>query len=212
MRRGRAARGALRVNARRDVAIVASGANLASLQFAFERLGVEPCVTVEAERVRTASHVVMPGVGAAVNGMSTLRAAGLDEVIRELTQPVLGICLGMQLLFEGSEEGDVACLGVLPGRARRLRAAAGAPVPHMGWNTLERVAETPLLEGVERGARAYFVHSYCVPVSSAARAVTAYGDERFSSMVACGNFFGVQFHPERSGAVGARILENFLRL
>lgn len=195
----------------REVVIVASGANLASLCFALERLGCAPFVTLEAERIRTATHVILPGVGAAGNAMGRLKEAGLERVIPALMQPVLGICLGMQLLLEASAEGNVPCLGVLPGRAVRLEGAPGQPVPHMGWNTLESLRPSPLLEGVSGGARAYFVHGYALPACAHVIATTRYGIT-FSAAVAWRNFFGVQFHPERSGALGARVLKNFIAL
>ena len=194
-----------------SVAIVGTGANLASLQFALERQGAESTVTLDAERIRAASHVILPGVGAAAPAMARLREGGLDRVIPELRQPVLGICLGMQLLFETSEEGDVECLGVLPGHVARLSAMPHRPVPHMGWNTLERVRESALLEGIEPGDSVYFVHSYAVGVGEEATAAAEYGT-RFTACAERENFFGVQFHPERSGTVGARVLANFLGL
>ncbi len=135
----------------RDIVIVASGgANTASLQFALQRLDAGSQVSADAERIRAASHVILPGVGAAGDAMARLRQNRLDELIPALRQPVLGICLGMQLLFESSEEGDTACLGILPGRARRFAAAADRPVPHMGWNTLDIPRPTPAHDGPRR--------------------------------------------------------------
>jgi glutamine amidotransferase len=194
------------------VVIVASGgANIASLQFALERLDVASLVSGDARQIRAASHVILPGVGAAADAMSRLRQRGLDTVIPTLQQPVLGICLGMQLLFEASQEGDARCLNVIPGRATRFADAPGRPVPHMGWNTLERERPCALLDGIADGDYAYFVHSYSLPLSDATVASTGYG-ERFSACVQCRNFYGAQFHPERSAAVGARLLENFLAI
>ena len=143
--------------------------------------------------------------------MAQLREGGLDQVIRELRQPALGICLGMQLLFESSEEGDAECLGVLPGHVTRLSAMPHRPVPHMGWNTLKRLRESALLEGIGPKEYLYFVHSYAVGVGEEATATTEYGAQ-FAASAERGNFFGVQFHPERSGTVGARVLANFLGL
>jgi glutamine amidotransferase len=143
--------------------------------------------------------------------MQRLAAAGLVELIPTLKQPVLGICLGMQLLYEASEEGAAQCLGTIPGTARRLRAVRGRPVPHMGWNTLIKAQATGLLAGVEDGSHAYFVHSYALPVGPETVAVTEYGDA-FSAVVAHANFFGTQFHPERSADTGATILRNFLAI
>ncbi len=193
------------------VIIGCCGANLASVQFAFERLGRDVPITLDPQRVRAASHVLLPGVGAARDGMRRLDEAGFTALIPALTQPVLGICLGMQLLFESSDEEDTPCLGVIPGTVARLTPAVDLPIPEMGWNQLEITRPTPLLEGIADGAYAYFVHSYAAPVSEHTRAVTDYTTE-FSAVVEHGNFFGTQFHPERSSAVGARILENFLAL
>ncbi|HMK85741.1 MAG TPA: imidazole glycerol phosphate synthase subunit HisH [Steroidobacteraceae bacterium] len=196
----------------RDIVIVASGgANIASLQFALERLHEPSHLSSDAKRIREATHVILPGVGAAADAMARLRRHGLDEVLPDLTQPVLGICLGMQLLFQASEEGDTLCLGVIPGVAVRLEQAPGRPVPHMGWNTLSIERRSPLLEGLKEGDYAYFVHSYALPVSDSTVASCRYGAP-FSACVSLGNFHGVQFHPERSATLGARLLANFLRL
>jgi glutamine amidotransferase len=195
-----------------EVVIVASGgANIASLQFALQRLGATSLVTADAARIRAASHVILPGVGAAADAMQRLRRDHLDTVLPTLRQPVLGICLGMQLLFEASDEGNTQCLGIIPGRAVRFAAAPGRPVPHIGWNTLEIARESPLLSGLGAAEYAYFVHSYALPVSPTTLASTRYGDA-FTASVASANFFGMQFHPERSAAVGARLLQNFLRI
>ena len=194
------------------VAIVdGGGANIASLSFALGRLGCHPVLTTDADTIRGASHVVLPGVGAARAAMEKLAAAGLDEVIPRLEQPVLGICLGMQLLFDSSEEDDVRCLAVLSGVARRFEPAPDRPVPHMGWNQLRSCGPSSLLDGVGDGAHCYFVHSYAVPRVAATVATTDYGWE-FSAIASRDNFFATQFHPERSGATGATILRNFLRL
>jgi glutamine amidotransferase len=191
--------------------IDSGGANIASLQFAIERLGVPASLTTDPGVVREASHVILPGVGAAADCMSRLQAAGLVDTIRTLQQPVLGICVGMQLLFESSEEGDVACLGLLPGRVRRFARRAGLPVPHIGWNQLEFERAAPLLGDIAAGDHVYFVHSYAAPVSDLTLATTVYGDA-FSALVGRGNIFGAQFHPERSARAGAALLRNFLRL
>jgi glutamine amidotransferase len=195
-----------------SVAIVDNGgANVASLRYALERLGVGAELTRSAERLRRASHVILPGVGAAGDAMQRLREHGLDRLLSELSQPVLGICLGMQLLFEASDEGETACLGVLPGRVRRLVASADRPVPHMGWNQLRGTACSPLLDGIADGEYFYFVHGYAVPLLDCTVAACDYGGE-FTAVVSRGNFHGMQFHPERSAAAGARMLANFLRL
>lgn len=199
----------------RVVIIDNGGANIASLRFALERLGAFPALTSDANSIRAATHVILPGVGAASDSMSRLRARGLDTLIPRLTQPVLGICLGMQLLYqaseEGSEEGDSGCLGVIPGTARRMRSVPGRPVPHMGWNQIRHAGNTALLAEVEDGAHAYFVHSYSLAVGDETVATTEYGGE-FSAAIAHRNFFGTQFHPERSASTGSRILRNFLEL
>ena len=195
-----------------DVVIVAgSGANIASLQYALQRLGTTSAVSANARRIRNASHVILPGVGAAAHAMSRLRQQNLDSLIPVLQQPLLGICLGMQLLFEASEEGEAQCLGIIPGRAARLPCALGLPVPHMGWNTLKIDRPNALLDGLQQEDYAYFVHSYALPPSPATIASSDYGLP-FSACVQSRNFFGVQFHPERSSKVGARLLQNFLSL
>lgn len=193
------------------VVIGGCGANLASLAFALERLGVAAPVTEDPERVLRASHVILPGVGAARDAMERLTRTGMAETVPRLTRPVLGICLGMQLLFEASEEDDAACLGIIPATVRRLPRRTDLPVPHMGWNKVVLRAPTPLLDGVADGDYAYFVHSYAAPVGAYTRAVTDYGGE-FSAVVEQANFFGAQFHPERSSRLGARLLMNFLSL
>jgi glutamine amidotransferase len=197
---------------KRDVVIIGScGSNLASLGFALQRLGVEAPVTRDPARVRDASHVILPGVGAAGAGMSRLEEDGFVDVVPSLEQPVLGICLGMQLLFAGSEEDDATCLGVIDARASRLPQSADLPVPQMGWNSVEPIAPSALLESVDTGGYAYFIHSYAVPPGPYTRAVTQYG-VRFSAVIEQRNFYGTQFHPERSSALGALILKNFLTI
>lgn len=194
------------------VAIVDNGgANIASVKFALDRLGVESILSADAERLRAAAHVILPGVGAAKDAMQRLHALGLVDVIRGLTRPVLGICLGMQLLFESSAEGDTDGLGILPGRVTKLTARFDHPVPHMGWNQLQDRRSSPLLEGIGLKDYVYFVHSYAAPVNSATIASCEYGD-RFAAVVQRDNFFGTQFHPERSAQVGSTLLSNFVRL
>jgi len=193
------------------VIIASGGANLASLRFALTRLGFDAPVTESAEVVRAASHVILPGVGAARDAMQRLAAADLVDVIPQLEQPVLGICLGMQLLFSGSEEDDATCLGIIDGLAARFAGGPALPVPQMGWNQLSPSKPSALLAGIEDGDYAYFIHSYAVPVGAYTRATTDYG-RPFSSVVESENFFGTQFHPERSAKVGSRVLANFLAL
>jgi len=193
------------------VAIIDSGgANIASLRVALGRLGADSIVTTDHDVIRAAPRVLLPGVGSAHNAMGKLRAAGLDRLIPTLTQPLLGICLGMQLLFERSEEGPANCLGVIPGSIDKLSFAPGKPVPHMGWNQFTQVRPDALLDGVGGLDHVYFVHSYAAPTSSATVAITDYG-VAFTAVARRDNFAGTQFHPERSGVVGARILGNFLR-
>jgi len=193
------------------VIIDSGGANLASLQFAFERLGAKTEVSADATAIRSAPRVILPGVGSAGDAMTRLRGNHVADLLPTLTQPVLGICLGMQLLFERSEEGDTECLGILPTSVRRLQPKDGRPVPHMGWNQLALVRDDPLLEGIEPNDYVYFVHSFAAPVSDVTLASADYGTT-LSAIVRRGNFWGTQFHPERSAQVGARVLANFLRL
>ncbi|HXR20840.1 MAG TPA: imidazole glycerol phosphate synthase subunit HisH [Steroidobacteraceae bacterium] len=195
-----------------DVAIIDSGgANIASLRYALDRLGARSIVSADTAVITAAPRVLLPGVGAAPEAMARLRASGLDQIIPRLRVPLLGICLGMQLLFEHSAEGDTECLGVFGGQIERLRAAPALPVPHMGWNTLEIERDDPLLAGINALDRVYFVHSFAALVSEHTLASTQYGT-RFCASVRRDNFCGVQFHPERSSSAGARILSNFLAL
>ena len=193
------------------VIIASGGANLASLQFALQRLGVDAPVTEDALQIRDASHVLLPGVGAARDAMTRLDAAELTSLIPQLSQPVLGICLGMQLLFTGSDEDAVECLGIIPGQAFRFPQNSVLPVPQMGWNQLRLVSNSGLLSGIAAGGYAYFIHSYTLPEGSYTRATADYGGA-FSAVVERDNFYGTQFHPERSARLGARVLANFLEL
>ena len=193
------------------VIIDSGGANLASLLFAFERLGARARVTSNAAEIASAARVILPGVGAAANAMQRLHDSGVAALLPALEQPVLGICLGMQLLFDHSEEGSTDCLGIVPERVQRLKPARGLPVPHMGWNQLTRLRDDPILDGIGPQDYVYFVHSYAAPVSAVTLATTDYGTA-LSAVVRKGNFWGAQFHPERSAGTGARLLANFLRL
>jgi len=193
------------------VAIVDTGcANLASVAFAFDRLGATHTVTRDIDVIESADHIVLPGVGAMPFAMEQLRARGLIDVLQNVSQPMLGICLGMQMLFEGSEEGEASGLGLIDGSILQMDAG-GAPLPHMGWNTLENLADDPLLGGIEAGDYVYFVHSFAAPISDKTLATTAYG-QPFSAIIKQGNVYGCQFHPERSGQTGAKILANFLKV
>lgn len=198
------------------IAVIDSGgANIASVRHALSRLGHEGEVTADPAAIRAADRVLLPGVGAAADAMARLEAAGLVPVIRSLEQPVLGICLGMQLLFEGSEEdGGIGCLGILPGRARRFAVAPGRPVPHMGWNRVRASGDADpgghrLFDGIPDGSHFYFVHSFAVPIGPDTLGVCDYGAP-FTAVAGRRNFAGTQFHPERSGPWGARLLRNFL--
>ena len=191
------------------VLVDAGGTNIGSVRYALQRLGVEAALTADAAAIRAADKVILPGVGAAGPGMARLRELGLVELLRSLTQPVLGVCLGMQLLCAHSEEGDTACLGLIPAPVRRFTGAPGLRVPHMGWNRVTAWREHPLLAGLGDDGQTYFVHSYAVPTGDWTLASSDYG-EPFSAVIARDNFHGMQFHPERSAAVGARLLRNFL--
>lgn len=195
-----------------SLAIIDSGgANITSVQYALQRLGAEAVFTADPEQIRRADRVILPGVGAAGAGMQRLRDQGLVECIRSLTQPVLGVCLGMQLLFDSSEENDTPCLGIIEGRLKRFADQEGLRVPHMGWNSTRDQRNDPLTEGLGDQPWFYFVHSYCAPISQATLASSRHG-QSFSAMVQQENFRGAQFHPERSSASGARVLRNFLEL
>lgn len=195
-----------------QVAIVDTGcANLASVAFAFDRLGVDNVITQDSDIIYGAPRVLIPGVGAAPYAMDKLRERELIPVLQNLTQPVMGICLGMQLIFDRSTEGTgVDCLGMVDGTIEALETG-DLPCPHMGWNTLDDLADDPLLTGVNNGEYVYFVHSYAAPVSANTLATTTHG-ARFSAIVKQRNIYGCQFHPERSGKTGAKILKNFLDL
>ena len=191
------------------LAVVDSGgANISSVLHALRRLGADPVFTADAGTIERASYVILPGVGAAGRAMEVLRANNLVDTMRRLKQPVLGVCLGMQLLFESSEEDDTAMLGLVPARLRRLPEAPGIRVPHMGWTAIQNVQRDPLCDALD-GGWFYFVHSYAAPVGDWTVATSQHG-ETFSAVVRHNNFFGVQFHPERSAAAGARLLQGFL--
>jgi len=195
----------------RVVLVDAGGANLGSVRCALRRLGVEPLLSADAREIRGADRVILPGVSTAATVMGRLHELGLVDVLRELRQPLLGVCVGMQLLFEHSEEDDTPCLRLLPGRVRRIAGGAGIRVPHMGWNALSLRRPDPLLRGFGDADYAYFVHSYAAGVTPDCIASTRHGDE-FAAAVRRGNVMGAQFHPERSAAAGARLLHNFLTM
>ncbi len=192
-----------------DVAVVDSGgANISSVLHALRRLGVDPVFTGDPSVIRAAKRVILPGVGSAGAAMDRLGASGLAELIPSLSQPVLGICLGMQLLFRHSSEGDTPLLGIIGADITRLPDEPGLRIPHMGWNRIETRQEDPLLAGAG-DEWFYFVHSFAAPVGEWTLASCSHGLP-FSAVVRKDNFCGAQFHPERSAAAGARVLRNFL--
>jgi glutamine amidotransferase len=186
------------------------GNNLASVANALIRLSCDFKITSDPKELRKASKVILPGVGSAKSAMARLHDAKLVDVIPRLQQPVLGICLGMQLLFERSQENDVECLGIMPGVISKLPGSIELPVPHMGWNRLS-ILQNNSIAAAMHNHFCYFVHSYFVQLSTYTLAKTTYVVE-FSAIVQCNNFFGMQFHPEKSGSVGLSLLENFVRL
>jgi len=192
-----------------DVAIIdCGGANIASLTNALDRLDVAWALTTDPNAITKASQVILPGVGAAADTMEKLSGLALDEVIVQLTQPVLGICLGLQLLAESSDEDQAQCLGILPAVAKKLTAHPQAPVPNMGWCQVRQNAQHELFDGIDDDAYFYFVHSFALAPGDFTLA-TADHAEPFTAVLAQDNFLATQFHPERSAAAGARLLSNF---
>ena len=204
-------------NATNDLTVIIDTgcANLSSVRFAFERLNANVLVSADFDVIRSAARVVLPGVGTAGAAMDALKQKHLIELIKSLTQPVMGVCLGMQMLASlsnehgGRSDQNITCLGLVPTDIGDLDSK-GLPLPHMGWNQIE-VSDHPLFVGIENGSYVYFVHSYRAPVSEYTLASSTYG-ESFSAAIGKGNFFGVQFHPEKSAKVGAQILQNFLNM
>tara|TARA_R110002126_G_scaffold18036_15_gene69557 strand:- start:510 stop:1160 length:651 start_codon:yes stop_codon:yes gene_type:complete len=204
-------------NATNDLTVIIDTgcANLSSVRFAFERLNANVLVSADFDVIRSAARVVLPGVGTAGAAMDALKQKHLIELIKSLTQPVMGVCLGMQMLASlsnehgGRSEQNITCLGLVPTDIGDLDSK-GLPLPHMGWNQIE-VSDHPLFVGIENGSYVYFVHSYRAPISEYTLASSTYG-ESFSAAIGKGNFFGVQFHPEKSAKVGAQILQNFLNM
>ena len=184
--------------------------NLRSVENALRRLGAEFVVTADADVIRRADRVLLPGVGNAAEAMDNLRKAGLVEVIRSLRRPVLGICVGMQVMCRHSEEGDVDCLSIFDARVKRFEPSHQVKVPHMGWNRIGNL-ESKLFKGIEGGEYVYFVHSYYPELCPDTIATTTHG-KMFSAALKYENFYGTQFHPEKSGDVGERIIANFLKL
>ena len=199
-----------------NIVIIDTGcANLSSVRMAIERLGVSARVSKEAVDIRAADKLILPGVGTAKAAMHNLQERGLVELIREAKQPLLGFCLGMQMLAQASEEhmggeSDIDCLGIVPGKVK-LMQVGDLRLPHMGWNQVEHDGTHPLFNGIPSGSYFYFVHSYALEVTAATLATCDYGGP-FTAVVGKDNFFGAQFHPERSGKAGARLIQNFLEL
>ena len=195
-------------------------ANLSSVKFAVERLGFTATITDDIQLIKAADKVIFPGVGSAKHAMANINDKGLVETLQSLTQPVLGFCLGMQLMTrsstegisatEGGKEDTIDCLGMIPTKVTPLDAQ-GNRLPHMGWNTLTTVAEHPVLKGISVDDYFYFVHSFAAPISEYTLASCEYGN-KFSAIIGKDNFIGCQFHPERSGALGSKIIKNFLEL
>jgi glutamine amidotransferase len=194
------------------IAIIDSGgANLTSVLSAFDRLGIETVFTADEAVIRSADKVVLPGVGAAGDAMKKLHHHNLIDVIPTLTQPVIGICVGMQLLFAHSEEGDTKTLGIFDANVVRFKDTPGMAVPHMGWNEIRTVKDHPLFHGLPEKNYFYFANSYHAPVGDCTIGACSYSND-FTAIAAKGNFMGWQFHPERSGPVGAQIIKNFCEL
>lgn len=190
-------------------------ANLSSVKMAIQRLGVEPIVSCDAADIKSADKLILPGVGTAKAAMRNLQERKLVDLIREAKQPLLGFCLGMQMLAQASEESmdgeaDIQCLGIIPGKVK-LMQVGNLRLPHMGWNQIEYDGTHPLFNGIPSGSYFYFVHSYALEVTEATLARCDYG-QPFSAVVGKDNFFGAQFHPERSGKLGAQLIRNFLEM
>lgn len=186
-------------------------ANLSSVQFALRRLGVNPCISRDSKDIQNADKLLLPGVGTAEFAMANLTALKLVDVIKNITQPTLGICLGMQLLTKHSSEskhGTTTTLGLIDAHTDKMMAK-GLPLPHMGWNKVAQIADNLLFDGIDDNAYFYFVHSYAVAVGKTTLGVCEYA-EPFSAVICQDNFYGVQFHPEKSGKVGSRLLQNFV--
>jgi len=194
------------------IAIIDSGgANIASLSYALDRLGIDSTLTRDAHTIQNASHVILPGVGAAADAMQRLNSNHLCEVITGLTQPVLGICLGMQLLAQRSEEDATECLGVIPAVAEKLHVGPQTPVPNMGWCQVHQTESHELFTGITNDSYFYFVHSFALPADEFALA-RAEHSKPFSAVLAHRNFVATQFHPERSAEAGSKLLNNFASL
>ncbi len=205
------------LNKKLNVIVDTGCANLSSVKFAIERIGLNALITDDVSIIKSADKVILPGVGNAKHAMANIHKKSLAPTIQSLTQPVLGFCLGMQLMTESSHEGDfsgeldiIDCLNLIPTQVKPLEAN-GLRLPHMGWNTLTSVIDHPVFQGISKGDYFYFVHSFAAPVSEFTAATCEYGTE-FSAAIAKDNFIGCQFHPERSGDAGSKIIKNFLEM
>lgn len=196
---------------KQSIAIIDYNAgNIQSVLFAMQRIGVEAVVTADHATIQNADKVIFPGVGEASTTMAHLRKEGLDEVIRGLSQPVLGVCVGMQLLCEHSEENDTECLGVIPQKVKRFQPASGEKVPHMGWNKIYDL-KGDIFDTRQEEQHVYYVHSFYVEQGPYTVGLTDY-ILPFSAAVQKDNFYATQFHVEKSGSIGEQILQNFIRL
>jgi glutamine amidotransferase len=195
-----------------SIAIVnAGGSNISSLTFALDRIKASYITTNQIAQIEDSSHVILPGVGAANDAMDKLEKSNLIEVVRNLKQPTLGICLGMQLLLDHSMENNVNCLSIIEGKCKAFSQQNKCPVPHMGWNNVNFNKPSPLTEDLDNDDYFYFVHSYYVPIANSSIGITDYS-ESFASIIQKDNFFGTQFHPEKSSDQGSKLLRTFINL
>tara|TARA_B110000438_G_scaffold100762_1_gene99661 strand:- start:1237 stop:1836 length:600 start_codon:yes stop_codon:yes gene_type:complete len=195
-----------------SIAIVnAGGSNISSLTFALDRIKASYITTNQISQIEDSSHVILPGVGAANDAMDKLKKSNLIEVVRNLKQPTLGICLGMQLLLDHSMENNVNCLSIIEGKCKAFSQQDKCPVPHMGWNNVNFIKPSPLTEDLDNDDYFYFVHSYYVPIANSSIGITDYS-ESFASIIQKDNFFGTQFHPEKSSDQGSKLLRTFINL
>lgn len=190
------------------VIIKYNAGNIRSVMFALERIGVNAVVTDDHDEIRNADKVIFPGVGEASSAMAYLRAKGLDKLLISLKQPVLGICLGMQLMCRFSEENNTECLGIFDADVKKFDTSSGLKVPQIGWNNIFHL-KSPLFREIPENEYVYFVHGYCVPECNDSIATTNY-IENYTSAIHKNNFYAVQFHPEKSGTAGQKMLENFI--
>ena len=195
-----------------SIAIVnAGGSNISSLTFALDRIKASYITTNQIAQIEDSSHVILPGVGAANDAMDKLKKSNLIEVVRNLKQPTLGICLGMQLLLDHSMENNVNCLSIIEGRCKAFSQQDKHPVPHMGWNNVNFNKASPLTEDLDNDDYFYFVHSYYAPITNSSIGITDYS-ESFASIIQKDNFYGTQFHPEKSSDQGSKLLRTFINL